>query len=360
MDVRQAKARAKEWVEVNRGEWSGFRAAHLVGGITAMADEAPFPAGKDVDLHLILAEGSPALTPTTPVAGVIEAPFAGLPIEAGFKSEAAYASPEAVLSNPEIAYHLTVESVLVDDAGWLAGLQAAVRRDYRRCRWVRARIEHERAGLAGALAMRSFAGAAWGAPGEVNVLGYTTTFMAAALAVATLGPPRMGNRMLVHLADLLAGLGRADLHEEVLAVLGVRDADRATAERLLSEGAEVFDLAVQIERRPGPFIPFEHKLHGHLRSYFVDACRAMIAEGHHREALAWTSPFFLASTEVVLVDGPEELRPFFAARRDGLLHDLGFDRPEAVAAGFERANRVAERVFALAEGIVAGHPDVID
>ncbi len=61
MNVREAKQTARTWVDVNLREWPGLRAAHLVGGITTMPADAPFPAAKDVDLHLILDEGSPAL-----------------------------------------------------------------------------------------------------------------------------------------------------------------------------------------------------------------------------------------------------------------------------------------------------------
>ncbi len=43
MEVAAVRQLATEWVESNRERWPGFRAAHLVGGITAMADGALFP-----------------------------------------------------------------------------------------------------------------------------------------------------------------------------------------------------------------------------------------------------------------------------------------------------------------------------
>ena len=72
MDARQAKQTAKAWVEANVRGWPGLRAAHLVGGITSMPEEAPFPAHKDVDVHLVFDEGSPALQPTGPFQNILE------------------------------------------------------------------------------------------------------------------------------------------------------------------------------------------------------------------------------------------------------------------------------------------------
>lgn len=112
MNTRQAKQTVQEWVEANIEQWPGIRSAHLVGGITTMSDNALFPSYKDVDLHLIFEEGNPALSPTGPFLNLLETPYRGLLLEAGMKSMKEYESAEAVLSNPEIADHFTVDSVL--------------------------------------------------------------------------------------------------------------------------------------------------------------------------------------------------------------------------------------------------------
>ena len=120
-----------------------------------MADDAPFPADKDVDLHLVFAEGSPLLAPDGPFGGILESVHHGVPLEAGVKSIADYRSAEAVLANPEIAHHLLGEAILHDPTDLLAGLRREVRRGYPNRRWVRARLDHERSGLAGAFALWS-------------------------------------------------------------------------------------------------------------------------------------------------------------------------------------------------------------
>ena len=357
MDAAQAKRTARDWIEASLPQWPGVRGAHLVGGITSMPDDAPFPPHKDVDVHLVFAEGSPALDAAGPFLNVLEVVHGGLTIEAGVKSLAEYRSAEAVLANPEIAHHLTVDSLLYDPDGLLRDLQDEVRRGYPGRRWVLARLEHERNGLAGALALRPLAAAGWGASGEVNILGYTATFVAAALDVAMLNPPRMGGRTYLRLRENLAAHDRLDLHEEVLALQGVRHVGPERVERLLQEGGEAFDLAVEVKRSPHPF---QHKLHRHLRPYFVDTCRGMLNEGYHREALCWVIPFHLASTDVILADGPEAEKPRFADRQVGLLKELGLDTAAARAARFEQANRLYDQIFALAHEIVANHPGVVD
>ena len=357
MNAKQAKLTARAWVKDNIEQWPGLRAAHLVGGITTMADEAPFPADKDVDLHLIFADDSQLLANPDPWSGIIEESYGGIAIEAGLKPVTDYRSAAAVLGNPEIAHHLLVDSVLHDPDGLLHDLQAEVRRDYPRRRWVCARLQYERQGLAGALSLLETARATMGASGEVNILGYTTTFATAALWVATLNPPKMGGRTLLRLRQVLAAYDRVDLHEDLLAILGLSNLSPERIERFLDEAIAGFDLALAVRRTPGPF---QHKLHPHLRAYFVGACREMLAEGYHREAMGWVLPYHLATADVILADGPDPVKPGFAARRADLLRALGLDTAEARAAAIERATRLYDQIFALADEIVANNPGVMD
>jgi hypothetical protein len=74
-----------------------------------MPDEAPFPAYKDIDLHLIFEEGSPALPSASVFMNILEIPYQGLMLEGGLKSLQEYQSAEVVLADPEIAHHFTKE-----------------------------------------------------------------------------------------------------------------------------------------------------------------------------------------------------------------------------------------------------------
>lgn len=349
MKAGEAKHRVRQWIELHQSEWVGIRAAHFVGGITALADEAEFPAYKDVDLHLVFDDEIPPLPSASPFMSILEEEFEGVLIEAGVKSVAEYRSPEAVLANPEIAHHLTLDSVLYDPDGVLSGLQAQVRRRYAERQWVQARIAYERAGVRWVYDRRA------GVPPsvEANLIGYSFTFITAALAVAALKPPAVGGRMAAHLHEHLAASGRPDLYEDVLAVLGVQDASPRQVEALLREAAALFDRAVLIQRSP---FYFAHKMQPHLRPYFVDTCHAMLAQGLHREALVWTVPFHLAATDIILVDGEEPERPGAVECQHTLLHLLGMDTPEGRADRWEQAERLHEACFAIADQVALRHP----
>lgn len=356
MNVATVKETARSWVAANLPQWPGLRAAHLVGGITAMPDDAPYPPTKDVDIHLIFEEGSPSLRAEGPFAHLIEVAYGGILIEAGLKPVSDYATAATVLANPEIAYHLTRDTALYDPSGFLATLQDGVRAGYARREWVLARLEHERRGHARALAFRPVVAETYGASGEWTILGYVTTFLPASLQVATLSPPKMGGRMLVHLRDQLARVGRLDLHEDVLAMLGVGDVARSSVEAILRQAEEAFDLALTVKQTPHPF---GHKLQAHLRPYFVDCCRGMMADGYHREAFPWAGAFCLGAIDVILMDAPEAARPRFAARQAAILREIGMDTPEARAAKYAEAERIAAEIFALAEEIIAMHPEIV-
>jgi hypothetical protein len=357
MDTRHAKRTARAWVEANLSQWPGLRAAHLVGGITTTPDEAPWPAHKDVDLHLIFDEASPALVPTGPFPRPIEVAYAGLLIEAGLKSVADYRSAEAVLANPEIAHHLTRDSLLYDPDALLSDLQPCVRAAYPCRRWVQARLDYERGGLAGALTLLPMARATWGGSGEAMVLGYTSTFIAAALSVVTLAAPTTGSRGTLRVRDVLQEYGRPDLYEAFLATQGLVGTNPKRIAAFLREGEAAFDLAVTVRRSPHPF---QHKLHAHLRPYFVTSCQSLLDEGYHREALLWLTPYYHASTDVILADGPEAERASYAARHAAFLEELGMGSEAARTAKFEQANQVYDQIFALAADIVAHRPDIVN
>lgn len=358
LTVADAKAMARRWVREIAPSMEGLVAAHLTGGITSLPDQAPFPPGKDIDLHLVVDACSPALAPAPGAFfPIVEVDLAGIPLEAGIKGAGDYADPESVLSNPEIASHLTTDTILFDPLGILAGLMPVVRRDYARREWVRARLQHERDGHAAAMALLPMARATSGAVGEHSILGYSMTFLPAALQVATLSPLRLGGRALVNLRQQLGRLHELDLYVEVLAVLGLRSATIAQVEAFLAATAELFDRAVAVQVSPHPF---QHKLNPHQRAYFLHCCRRMIDEGYHREALGWATPFYGASTDVLLADGPETERPEIEGRRAAMLRLLERATTTERAGLVVRAERVTAEVFALAERLIAIHPEIRD
>jgi hypothetical protein len=355
MNVHQVKQIAGAWLAQNLAQYPGLCAAHFVGSITTMPDEAYFPAYKDVDLHLIFKEGSPALENHGPFANILETEYRGVILEGGYKPFSDYQTPEMVLSNPEITHHLTVDSLLYDPDGWLQRLQVPVRDEYARRKWVLARVDYERKGLEQWQGLRKFAQAMDSSGSQqIQLLGYHVTYLVALLCVATLQAPSSGyNRM----RDILAEYNRLDLYEQAISILSLRNIPADQLERLIHEGTEAFDLAVRVRRSPNPF---QHKLNPHQRGYFVDKCRSLIEAGLTEQAAGWMLAFYLSSVTVILADGPDEVKPLFAARRSQLVKMLGMDTPEALDERYQRIMRLDEQFFKLAEELIQSNPDIFD
>ena len=358
MNAGQVKQIAKEWVGSNREGWTGLRAAHLVGSIAGAPDDVPYPPYKDVDLHLIFDEGSPQLVPTGPFAHLIETEYKSVLLEAGLKSVQEYGSTEAVLSNPEIAHHLLTDCILYDPDRLLRALSETVRLEYPRRKWVLARCAYEKMGLEQVFGyLLGMARATFGATREMQIVGYGITFACSHLCVATLQAPTTGSRASRRLSNILDQHGHSDLYDEFLDVMGVRAISKERAEELLEEGAEAFDIAVQVKRTPHPF---GHKIHKHLRPYFVGSCRSLMDEGYHREATLWLTPFYLASTDIIKTDGTPDQATQLAQRLDQFLIGLGIGSPEEIAAKVERAKMVYSRIGTVADEIVTTNPNIID
>ena len=355
MNVQQVKQITSEWLTLNLANYPGLCGAHFVGSITTMPDGAYFPSYKDVDLHLIFKEGSPILESHGPFANLLEIEYRGVILEGGYKPISEYQTPEMVLANPEITHHLTVDSLLYDPDGWLKGLQDPVRREYSRRKWVCARIEFERKGLEWWKGLRRFASATDSSGlAEFTLLGYNLSYMVALVCVATLQAPSSSyNRM----RDILVEYNRLDLFDEAMELLGLRNISADLLETLLVEGAEAFDLAVKVRHSP---IPFQHKLNPHQRGYFLDKCRSLIDAGLIDQAAGWMLAFYASSINVILADGPEEVKPMFVTRRNRLLELLGMDTQASMDDRYLRMMRLNEEFFRLADEMVRSNPNIFD
>jgi hypothetical protein len=349
--VREVKSLVRDWVAQQALQWPDLRAAHLTGGITALEDDDLFPAEKDVDLHLIFPDQSALLH--TDALPLLETQYAGLAIEAGLKPMTWYRSPQAVLGNPEIAYHLTRDIIIFDPAGHLLLLQPEVRRRYTEPGFVRERIAWERRGQEGAFRLYEQLEQAAGPIAALNIMGYTVTFAAAALAVAGLRPPRQGGRVFLHLRQELAQVGRLDLYEDVLQALGLDSFDASLVQRFLREATEQFDMAVKL-RESGrwpedAFGPFRHKLHRHLRPYFVHTCQDLLRQGWVREAMGWVLPYHLATSDALLAVSPGSEHGWLWQRQGDLQSALGMESVAQRQYAISRLRDSYSGIFAVAD-----------
>lgn len=347
--VEQVIERTEEWVNKQAEQFPAFLGAHLMGSITSMALSDPFPTYRDVDLHIILKDDSNMPEENAEVL------YNGLMIEAGFRQKKDYSSPEVVLADPVIASHMAVPSILSDPTGFLSQLHEVVSREYARRKWVQARCEAEKREALGKLETISH----FPDPDPVTafeLLGYTSTYVAAVLSLASL-KAITGRRSAIQMRHILESLGRADLYERLLKVIGIGQASREQAKRYLQDAAEAFDLAVKVKRSPHPF---GHKMYAHLRPYLVGGSQEMMDEGYYREAMGWTMAFYGASMQIIKTDASSQLTSTMQAKFDVCMSQFVLDQVVPWKTRVEEAKAIFREAFILADEIIVSNPAIFD
>jgi hypothetical protein len=155
---------------------------------------------------------------------------------------------------------------------------------------------------------------------------------------------------------LLEEVGRLDLAERILDVLGLSAISPERARQMVDEGAVLFDIAVVSRRTPHPF---QHKFFQHLRGYFVTTCHEMVDDGFHREAAGWATPFVLTAADIIRTDGPESARLLSESTRSLLLGDLGMSSSEQLDSRFLQMESVGEEVFQLVGKLIRDNRSII-
>lgn len=346
MKVGQVIDLAREWVDVEGSQLPGFCGAHLMGSLNYSPRDALFPPYKDVDLNLVF-QGAQGWA-------VHDEFYKGLILEYGSVSAERYRSPELVLSDPELASNLAVNSVLSDPMGMLAGLHEIVAQEYSRRRWVQARCQAEKHRTLQSLDELGHTST----PAEAFVsLWDSLVGLAGLIAIADLKPPTH-RRCLILMKHVLETWNRSDLQEETLEVYGCAHMSRTQVNSYLQDCARAFDRAVEVTRTSIPFGGW--KLHAHVRPYLVEGAQEMIDEGHHREAMFWIAPAFVLSNTAIQLDAPEGDKPRFQANLNHLLFDMGFSTSGDLGSRLQRAKELTENVFHVADDIVSRNTKVID
>jgi hypothetical protein len=125
-----------------------------------------------------------------------------------------------------------------------------------------------------------------------------------------------------------------------------RECRRGEASGETDRAANAFDHAVTVKRTP---VPFGHKFYPHLRPYFVETCRSLLADGHPEEAAGFAIPYFINGTQIMLVDGPAEERPRWAEPLAAWLAANGWDTAGGRARLLEGVRDLAGRISALVD-----------
>jgi hypothetical protein len=189
-----------------------------------------------------------------------------------------------------------------------------------------------------------------------RLLGYADTYVAAVLSLASL-KAITGRRSSIQMRLILENLGRADLYERLLKVVGIGQASREQAKRYLQDGVSAFDLAVKVKRSPHPF---GHKMYAHLRPYLVGGSQEMMDEGYYREAMGWTMAFYVASIQIIQIDAPSQITTSMQTKFDECMRQFGLDGTVTWETRIEEAKAIFREVFILADKIIACNPAIFD
>ncbi|AEI67789.1 hypothetical protein [Corallococcus macrosporus] len=298
MNVDQAIQRARAWVEQQSTHISGFHGAFLAGSLTRMPPNTPLEPWRDVDVVVVTTD------PGSVQGDRMELSLDGIIIECGVLSDEPFRSPEGILSSAEHADNLAAGVILADPTGSLQKLHTQVAAEYARRRWVQARCDSRKEYIGRRMRQAREALAADNFP-AVFMHFYVAMSLLVGLTAQADAKPLTLRRGFVLSGALLESWGRADLHEEALALLGSAHLSREEVEQFLAHFDEAFELAVRVKRKP---IHYDFKFQRHLRPYYVDGTREMLREGRHREAIYWIIGYCYQAWLVLLNDAPEALQ----------------------------------------------------
>jgi hypothetical protein len=338
--VADAVAIARSWVEEHGARLPGFQGAHLMGGLSTLPDDAPFPTYRDVDIAVVVDGGDDEQPPT-------EHHYCGLMIEVGLYAPARYHSVAQMLADPALAPHLAAGRVLADPHGLLRALQPEVARTYAQPEWVAARCS---AAKRQALALLAQLDAAESFDAYLPTLVFLVVEPLCGLpAIASLHPPTH-RRSLALAGEILTRAGRPELHEGLLDLLGFAQLTRDEVESWLAPVAEAYDRAVAVKRSPSPY---HFKLHAHLRPYFIAGAQELINEGKQREAMWWLLFGYTISNSTLQQDGDADERSYHQAQIGRMLGILAVEAASGRRIRALRARQLADQLFAMADDLVA-------
>jgi hypothetical protein len=334
----------REWVDLHARHLPGFAGAYLWAGITALPPDALFPLYRDVDVVVVLPEGTQDDT--------VEVFYRGIMLEVISIDLKAHQDAEAILASPSHGPNMATTQVLADPTGIITPLHRKVAAEYGRRRWIEARCEREKA-----LADKHLA-AMREASTPVQRLDAVWAYLSALsglLAVAQLKRPTT-RRTLALLREMLEAQGRLDLHEAALTLFGSAQMGRADVQAMLDRSVVAFDRSVEVYKTP---TPYGFTIRPHLRSYLSAATQEMIDEGNHREAMFWIAALAGESYLVLQNDASDDEKPAFAAQLQAMHAALGYAHPsaEAWAERVASAERLAREIYGIADALVALNPE---
>ena len=335
-----ARATAAEWVARHACGQPWFRGAYLVGSTVGAPDAAALPLGSDVDILVVRAEAQPPPKPGKFL-------YHGVLLEVSFVPGPELASVEAVLASHHLAHGLRAGTILHDPGGTLRALQEEVAARFAQPAWVHRRLVT--VGRAGEAWLRAIDRTApWHA--QVQAWLFGTGASAHVVLVAALRNPTVRLRYL-RAREVLAESGHAEFYPELLALLGCADLPAHRVARHVDALARTFDAAAAALRTP---YRFASDIAPAARPIAIDASRALIARGDHREAVFFVVATFARCHSILAVDAPDTLRAL-APAFDELLGDLGLACTDDLLRRAAAVRRFLPTLWATASALRGAH-----
>ncbi|MCF3962077.1 hypothetical protein [Streptomyces fuscigenes] len=338
MRADRARAAALDWVRAEGRAREGYVGAYVTGSTVGLRDEDEVPVGSDLDLTVVT-----RAMPRGPKPGKF--PHLGVLFDVTVVGWDALAPAGHALADYHLAAGLSRDTVLDDPTGGLRALQRSVAREFAAPARVRQRC--------GAVLTRIEAGLRTpdtAAPWPVRVTGwlFPTCVSAHLPLVAGLRNPTVRLRHL-RARELLTAAGLGEHYPALLAQL---DPAGLTPERVghhVECLAVLFDATAAVAHTP---FPFSSDLTPAARPVAVDASRALVRAGDHREALFWVVATAARCHTALLADAPD-LAARHAPQFAELLADLGINDGRDLAARSRATLAYLPELAALGEEIIA-------
>lgn len=302
MTIGEARKSVKEWVIKQESILPGFLGAYLGGSSAELSEDAMVANGSDVDVYVVLETNG---RPLPPKRGKFQ--YNGILLEVSYLAAEEVLSVKQAQANYHLANLLRYQQVIIDPTDRLGQVAAKVAESFAKTPEIQKRRDHAlirvEEGLKGLDYQASL-------PDRTIGWLFPTGIMTHAVLVSALRNPTVRLRYL-RSREVLETAGLGPVHEKLLELAGFHHLTQESAEWVLNQVEQVFDLAA--ERRRTEF-PFATDISAVSREAAIDAIRRLNGEGFYRETAFWSYVTFARSMKIFLADVPdyyEEYLPVF-------------------------------------------------
>ena len=344
MRIKQARDAAREWVIEEASRLPGIHGAYTCGSTNWLPDDGELRTTSDFDIVIVLSDPNQARKRGKFL-------FRDSLFDVSYLSDVQLQSPDLVLGDYHLAPSFRTTKILFDPSGHLTALLAAVRRNFAKRQWVRARCIHARNKVLEYLHSIDEQGPlhdqviAW-----LFAAGITTHV----LLTAGLRNPTVRLRYPA-VRRLLADYGHLEFHEALLELLGSARLSPGRVGHHLATLTDIFDLAKDTIKTA---FSFAADISASARPIAIDGSLELIERGYHREAMFWIAVTHSRCQQVILNDAPNEMTDAFKDSYQELAGALRVASSAEIRQRCAAVERMLPHVWDLAEAIMAANQEI--